>query len=112
VRCFAYPLGRPEHIGADGVRAVQEAGYDWAVTTLRGINSPRTNPHLLRRLGVGGEQDWLVLAAELAGVWPLAGLRWLRLAARRVAPRSLKVKAHAGAGARRPLSIEPVSRGR
>ncbi|MBJ7600968.1 polysaccharide deacetylase family protein [Candidatus Nephthysia bennettiae] len=112
VRCFAYPLGRAEHIGADGVRAVQEAGYDWAVTTLRGINSPRTNPHLLRRIGVGGEQDWLVLAAELAGVWPMAGLRWLRLAARRVVPRSLKEKAQASAGARRPLSIEPVSRGR
>ncbi len=112
IRCFAYPLGRGEHIGPDGVRAVQEAGYDWAVTTNRGINSPRTNRYLLRRIGVGGEQDWLVLAAELAGVWPITGLRRLRQAACHVMAGRVKDEAHASDGGSRQLSIEQVPRGR
>src|SRR2546427_3585444 len=34
VRTFAYPVGKAEHIGAAALRAVREAGYDWAVTTI------------------------------------------------------------------------------
>jgi peptidoglycan/xylan/chitin deacetylase (PgdA/CDA1 family) len=69
VRTFAYPLGKPEHIGDNGLHAVQEAGYGWAVTTIPGLNTPRTNPYLLRRLNVGPNQHWLVMAAEATGMW-------------------------------------------
>jgi peptidoglycan/xylan/chitin deacetylase (PgdA/CDA1 family) len=75
VRSFAYPLGRMEHIGDRGLGAVREAGYECAVTTIKGLNTPQTDPHLLRRIGVGAEQHWLVLAADMAGVWPFGRLR-------------------------------------
>ncbi len=52
VRTFAYPLGLLEHIGDYGFRAVQEAGYDWAVTTIEGFNTPQTDPYLLRRIKI------------------------------------------------------------
>jgi len=74
VRGFAYPLGRMEHIGDRGLGAVREAGYQWAVTTIRGVNTLETDPHLLRRIGVGPEQHWLVLAADIAGMWPFGKL--------------------------------------
>ncbi len=69
VRIFAYPFGKPEYIGDNGLRTVQQAGYDWAVTTIPGFNTPHSNPFLLRRLNAGVHQHWLVLAAEAAGIW-------------------------------------------
>jgi len=69
VRTFAYPVGQPQHIGKDALRAVQEAGYEWAVTTIYGINSPRSDPYLLRRIEVDVSQHWLVVAAKSAGLW-------------------------------------------
>src|SRR5579863_364708 len=32
VRSFAYPIGKSEQIGNEGVQAVKDAGYQWAVT--------------------------------------------------------------------------------
>jgi peptidoglycan/xylan/chitin deacetylase (PgdA/CDA1 family) len=69
VRIFAYPLGKPEHIGDQALRVVQQAGYDWAVTTIRGFNTARSDPYLLRRLGVSVDEHWLPLAAQVAGIW-------------------------------------------
>ncbi len=69
VRIFAYPIGKPEHIGEEGLRAVRMAGYDWAVTTIEGINTPQSNPYQLRRIEVAVNQHWLVMAAETVGVW-------------------------------------------
>ncbi len=66
---FAYPVGGLEHIGEHGVCAVREAGYKWAVTTIYGFNTPRTDPYLLRRLEVDVDQHWLLLAAKASGVW-------------------------------------------
>src|SRR5437588_10225095 len=50
VRSFAYPIGQLQHIGDKAVRDVQKAGYEWALTTLYGFNTPRSDPHLLRRI--------------------------------------------------------------
>jgi peptidoglycan/xylan/chitin deacetylase (PgdA/CDA1 family) len=69
IRVFAYPLGKPEHIGDHALRCVQQAGYDWAVTTIRGFNTPQSDPYLLRRIGVNVEQHWLLVAAQASGVW-------------------------------------------
>jgi len=66
VRTFAYPFG---HMGDNGLRAVQQAGYKWAVTTLPGFNTRQSDPYLLRRRNASVNQHWLIVAAETAGVW-------------------------------------------
>ncbi|HEX8036885.1 MAG TPA: polysaccharide deacetylase family protein [Ktedonobacterales bacterium] len=68
VRTFAYPIGKLEHIGDEGLRAVREAGYKWALTTIEGINTPRTDPYLLQRLPGNVALHWLVMASELVGL--------------------------------------------
>ena len=39
VRSFAYPVGGPEHINADSVRLVREAGYELAFTFNTGVGA-------------------------------------------------------------------------
>ena len=68
VRTFAYPVGKPEHIGEHGLRAVQAAGFTWAVTTIEEVNIPPNDPYLLRRLPGVLEKHWLVMASELVGL--------------------------------------------
>ncbi len=78
VRIFAYPVGQLQQIGADVLHAVRQAGYDWALTTRYGSNTPHSDPHLLRRIEVDIDQHWLVIAAETAGLWGFfSRLRWL-----------------------------------
>ncbi len=78
VRAFAYPVGQLQHIGNSVIHAVQEAGYDWALTSLYGCNTLKSNPYLLRRVEVDVSQHWLVMAASAAGLWELfTRLRWL-----------------------------------
>ena len=66
VHIFAYPFGR---IGDNGLCAVKQAGYDWAVTIIPGVNTRRSDPYLLRRRNMDNNKHWLVVAAETAGVW-------------------------------------------
>lgn len=75
---FAYPVGQMQHLGEDIRQAVQQAGYDWALTTMDGFNTPQSHPYLLKRIEVDVNQHWLVVAAEVAGLWGgFARLRWL-----------------------------------
>ncbi len=67
VRTFAYPIGKAEHIGEVAVEAVRLAGYDWAVTTIYGVDTPKSNPLQLRRIEVDVSRHWLLLAADTAG---------------------------------------------
>jgi peptidoglycan/xylan/chitin deacetylase (PgdA/CDA1 family) len=76
VRTFAYPVGKPEHIGDVALRAVREAGYDWAVTTIYGTNTPQSNPHQLRRIAGDVTRHRLVMAAEVSGSWKLFSPLW------------------------------------
>ena len=76
VRTFAYPVGKPEHIGDAALRAVREAGYDWAVTTIYGTNTPQSNPRQLRRVAGDVTRHWLVMAAEASGLWKLLSSLW------------------------------------
>ena len=69
VRTFAYPIGRNQHIGDTALRAVREAGYDWAVTTMSGVNTARNDPYQLGRVLGDVSRHWLVMAAEVSGVW-------------------------------------------
>jgi peptidoglycan/xylan/chitin deacetylase (PgdA/CDA1 family) len=68
VRTFAYPFGKLRHIGDQGLQAVKETGYRWALTTIEEINTPETDPHLLRRLPGNVTLHWLVMASELVGL--------------------------------------------
>jgi len=68
VRTFAYPIGKWKHIGEEGLQAVKEAGYTWALTTIEETNTAQTNPLLLRRFPGDLDQHWLVQAAELVGL--------------------------------------------
>ncbi len=76
MRIFAYPVGKPEHIGEIGLRSVQDAGYDWAATTIYGINTSQSDPHQLRRVAGEVSRHWLVMAAETSGVWHLFSPLW------------------------------------
>jgi len=76
VRTFAYPVGKPEHMGDTALRAVREAGYDWAVTTIYGANTPQSNPHQLRRVAGEVGRHWLVMAAETSGIWKFFSHLW------------------------------------
>jgi len=68
VNTFAYPIGKFEHFGEQGLQAVKEAGYKWALTTNEATNTPKTDPYLLNRLPGDIEQHWLVMASELVGL--------------------------------------------
>ncbi len=68
VKTFAYPIGKFEHFGEQGLQAVKEAGYEWALTTIEATNTPETDPYLLNRLPGDIEQHWLVMASELVGL--------------------------------------------
>jgi peptidoglycan/xylan/chitin deacetylase (PgdA/CDA1 family) len=68
IHSFAYPVGQPEDIGAQGMRSVQKSGYVWAVTTIDGLNTPQTNPYLLHRFSVDVHHPWLLLAAKVSGM--------------------------------------------
>ncbi len=76
VRTFAYPVGRLEHIGEKGLRAVREAGYNWAVTTVNDVSTPQSDPYLLQRLLGDVSRHWLVMAAETSGIWKIFSPLW------------------------------------
>ncbi len=78
VRTFAYPVGQIQHISEDVLNIVKRAGYQWALTTLYGFNTPRSELYLLRRIEVDVSQHWLIMAAETAGIWGFfSRLRWI-----------------------------------
>lgn len=63
VRSFAYPVGK---FGEQAIRSVQKAGYFWALTTVKGLNTPQTNPYLLHRLSIEPWQHWLLIAVRVS----------------------------------------------
>ena len=78
LRVFAYPHGGVEHIEAHGVLAVQQAGYQWALTTIPGSNTPKTHPYLIRRMSADSHLHWLIIALMTCGIWDfLSYCNWL-----------------------------------
>jgi peptidoglycan/xylan/chitin deacetylase (PgdA/CDA1 family) len=75
---FAYPHGGIEHIGTNGLLAVQRAGYRWALTTVPGANTARTHPYLIRRVSATSQTHWLIIVLMTSGIWDfLAHFNWL-----------------------------------
>ena len=79
VRSFAYPIGKPQDIGEEALRAVKEAGFSWAFTTVSGVNTPQSNPYQLLRVPVDVSQHWLTMAALVSGVWQFFSPLWAKL---------------------------------
>ncbi len=71
VYALAYPFGQPEEVGEEAARAAERAAYNWVVTTVHGINTPRSSPHHLLRIYGDASRHLLVMAAETSGVWKL-----------------------------------------
>lgn len=78
INSFAYPVGKGEDIDERAVRAVGEAGYRWAVTTIPGYNTSATEPRLLRRISTDPDEPIPVLASQAAGIWYFFALSRLR----------------------------------
>jgi peptidoglycan/xylan/chitin deacetylase (PgdA/CDA1 family) len=57
VRDFAYPFGRPADCDAGGGSLLAQCGYQTAVTTNEGVNTPSTYPYGLRRTQIGEERS-------------------------------------------------------
>jgi peptidoglycan/xylan/chitin deacetylase (PgdA/CDA1 family) len=68
VRTFAYPFGKAEHYGEEGLRAVGKAGFSWALTTIYGINTPQSDPLQLHRVVGEAGRHWLLVAARISGL--------------------------------------------
>lgn len=76
IRTFAYPIGKTEHISDDAVRAVEESGFLWAVTTTRGIATPASDPYRIERVLGDVSRHWLLMAAETSGLWHRLSPLW------------------------------------
>ena len=58
-RFFAYPFGNRGDIGEKAWRAVRDAGYEYAFTTIAGTLDASTNPWLLPRYGLSSRESSL-----------------------------------------------------
>ena len=76
VRTFAYPVGKLEHIGEESLRAVRNSEYSWAVTTVNGVSTKQSDPFLLQRQLGDVSRNWLVMAAEVSGIWKMFSPLW------------------------------------
>jgi hypothetical protein len=76
INTFAYPIGQPEHINEEVVKAVGDSGFTWAVTTSSGVNTPESEPLVLRRVLADVSRHRLVMAAEMSGVWGYLAPTW------------------------------------
>lgn len=65
-RWFAYPNGTADDFADIHITHLRNAGYTGAVTTLRGVNRPGSDPYRLRRTGIYGTDSLAVVRAKLA----------------------------------------------
>ncbi|HVB83068.1 MAG TPA: polysaccharide deacetylase family protein [Candidatus Binataceae bacterium] len=71
---FAYPWGSFNRAVHDCVRSA----FDLAFSTRRGVNSPGTDPHLLRRGAIHANRSMLDFACRVMfGLNPLGRLEWM-----------------------------------
>ncbi|MDQ4143345.1 MAG: polysaccharide deacetylase family protein [Actinomycetota bacterium] len=69
VNGFAYPFGRAPYVDRRVRDRTRAAGYEYAVTTLPGVNRRPVDPFMVHRYLVGpAERDW-VMKAMANGAW-------------------------------------------
>ncbi|MBV8798248.1 MAG: polysaccharide deacetylase family protein [Alphaproteobacteria bacterium] len=64
-RYFAYPFGNEKDVSGPAWRAVRDAGYDYAFTTMSGTLCTQLNPWLLPRYGLALEEPNLTSRISL-----------------------------------------------
>lgn len=65
ISSFCYPDGK---INEETAGIVKNSGYKSATTTINGLNSIKTNPYLLKRIG-GGNMPLCVFALKMSGLF-------------------------------------------
>ena len=64
---FAYPNGSPADFTCETKRLLSELGYGSAVTTIRGVNTIKTDTYELRRVGVGANTSFSQFEVGMLG---------------------------------------------
>jgi peptidoglycan/xylan/chitin deacetylase (PgdA/CDA1 family) len=64
---FAYPNGSPADYTSETKRLSSELGYECALTTIRGLNTSKTDPYELRRVGVGADMSFSEFQVGMLG---------------------------------------------
>jgi len=77
-RYFAYPFGNAGDVGSQAWKAVREAGYDYAFTTLAGTLHAKQNPWLLPRYGLAPQESDLPSLLPLLRLGNSRVARWQR----------------------------------
>ena len=67
-RTFAYPNGSPADYDERAKRLLEASGVSAAVSTIGGLNSPRTDPFALRRVTVGRDMTFAQFRLATSGV--------------------------------------------
>jgi peptidoglycan/xylan/chitin deacetylase (PgdA/CDA1 family) len=75
-RAFAYPFGNTGDVCGEAWRAVRDAGYDYAFTTLAGTLGASGNPYLLPRYGIGENETHLASLIPLLSAGDTRVARW------------------------------------
>lgn len=75
-RTFAYPFGNTGDVCGAAWRAVREAGYEHAFTTVSGTLDSEGNPFLLPRYGIGPEETHLASLIPLLSAGNSRLTRW------------------------------------
>ncbi len=75
-RYFAYPFGNRDDVSADAWRAVRDAGYSHAFTTMAGSLCGAPHPHLLPRYGLRARDPHLGALLPLQRVGNRRLLSW------------------------------------
>lgn len=62
---FAYPEGQSETFNNDTIDILRDSGIKFAFTTWNGINTQRTHPYYLKRIGVNPKDSIPILACKI-----------------------------------------------
>jgi len=64
---FAYPNGTLADFTPETKRLSAELGYECALSTIRGVNTPAADRYELRRVGVGADTSFSEFRIEMLG---------------------------------------------
>ena len=68
VESFAYPYGERADFSPEVIRMVKDSGYRCALTGLQGNVGHSDDPFQLKRISIGGRDDWPLFLGKLAGI--------------------------------------------